>query len=336
VVTASVSISQPAAVAVTIASSTDVSCFGGATGDATANTATGGTGAYTYTWSDAQTGKTATGLSAGTYTVTAKDAHGCTGTASVTITQPASALGVTMASNTNETCNGDATATATANTATGGTTPYTYSWSTAPIQTGQTATGLTAGSYTVTVTDSHGCTATAKATVTQPTAIGVTVDSYSDTAIIMSNYNGAAAVHPFGGTGAYTYSWNTGSTTDSIFDQNGGSYTVTVTDGNGCTFSARVVIDNTSGIATITNTNGQITIYPNPNNGLFAVKSVGLNGKSIVEIYNVLGEKVYSQTSAFNSPLSINLTAQPAGVYLYRIITQNGNLAGIGKLIIQK
>ena len=142
-------ITEPAAaLAATITAQTNVLCFGGTTGDATV-TATGGTAPYTYSWNTTpvQTGQTATGLAAGTYTVTVTDAGGCTTTATVTITEPAAALAATITAQTNVLCFGGTTGDATV-TATGGTAPYTYSWNTTPVQTGQTATGLAAGTYT--------------------------------------------------------------------------------------------------------------------------------------------------------------------------------------------
>ena len=79
-----------------------------------------------------------------------------------------------------------------------------------------------------------------------------------------------------------------------------------------------------------------VLVYPNPNRGQFTlqIKGVKLQGENI-EIFNVLGEKVYSQFSIFNSQLSINLTSQPPGIYLYRIINASGAIAGQGKIAIQ-
>ena len=161
--TANAVITQPAAALTVTTSQVNVACFGGATGTATAIPA-GGTGPYTYSWNTVpvQTTITATGLIAGTYTVTVTDANLCTATANAVITQPAAALTVTT-SHVNVACFGGATGTATAIPA-GGTGPYTYSWNTVPVQTTITATGLIAGTYTVTVTDANLCTATANVT----------------------------------------------------------------------------------------------------------------------------------------------------------------------------
>ena len=144
-----VTITEPAAVLSLTTSKVDVDCFGNNTGTATATPA-GGTAPYSYSWNTVpvQTTATATGLTAGTYTVTVTDDHGCVKSANVAVTQPA-VLAVTT-TQVNVSCNGGTNGTATANV-TGGTAPYGYSWNTLPVQTGVTATGLAAGSYTVTI-----------------------------------------------------------------------------------------------------------------------------------------------------------------------------------------
>jgi len=81
---------------------------------------------------------------------------------------------------------------------------------------------------------------------------------------------------------------------------------------------------------------GSISVYPNPSNGQFTIQSSVVNGQSSVEVYNVIGEQVYSQSSIVHFPLSIDLSSQASGVYLYRVVSDNGNLLGQGKLIIQK
>ncbi len=124
----------------------------------------GGVGPFTYSWSPSGgTGATASGLCANSYTVTVTDHNGCVGTAIVTITQPP-ALTATMGAPTNIKCNGGNNGSDIV-TAGGGTPAYTYSWNTFPVQTSASATGLTAGTYTVTVTDANGCTVSASVTL---------------------------------------------------------------------------------------------------------------------------------------------------------------------------
>src|SRR6185312_5055378 len=134
-------------------------------GKATASVS-GGTPAYSYSWTDGETNATATNLTAGSYTVTITDANGCSATASVTIVQNSLTTSITV--NSNVSCHGGNNGSLTANPS-GGTSPYTYNWSPGS-KTSQTITGLIAGSYTVIVHDANGCSVTASVTITQPAA----------------------------------------------------------------------------------------------------------------------------------------------------------------------
>jgi len=209
-----------------------ISCFGSANGQATA-TASGGAAPYTFVWSNGQTGATATGLAAGVYITTYTDASGCSGTASVTLTQP-SAVTATITSQTNVLCNGAATGSATV-AATGGTGGYTFVWSPG-FQTTATATGLAAGIYFPTCTDVNGCVATSSVTITQPTALTATNTPTNITCFGANN--GIITVNATGGTGTYSFNRGTGAQGSNVF--NGlavGSYTITVTDANGCSIT---------------------------------------------------------------------------------------------------
>ncbi|KAF2514954.1 T9SS type A sorting domain-containing protein [Flavobacterium foetidum] len=229
-------ITQPTAINIT-PSQTNITCNGGSNGSATVSV-TGGTGSYTYLWAPSGgTAATATGLAAGTYTVTVTDANLCQKTQSFTITQPAPM--VTTVTQTNVSCNAGSNGSATVSV-TGGTGVYTYSW--APFGgTAATATGLSAGTYTVTITDANGCIATQSVTITEPlvlTASSVTTDVTCNGA-----NDGTATVSATGGTGTYTYSWApSGGTAATATGLAPGTYTATVTDANGCFTTQTVTI----------------------------------------------------------------------------------------------
>jgi len=113
------------------------------------------------------------------------------------------------------------------------------------------------------------------------------------------------------------------------------------TNGGTAPYIARwMTCDKEEGILPITSLNPSITLFPNPNNGIFTISfsnpPAGAS-QTIVEVYNVLGEKVYFATlKQVQGDNLINLTGQMNGLYLYRVITETGALVGEGKLIIQK
>src|SRR6185436_17460578 len=129
----------------------------------------GGTTPYTYNWSNGSVSQDLTNVPAGNYSVIVTDANGCTiSTSGVTITQPAAALASTN-SHVNVLCRNNTTGSINI-TVTGGTAPYSYDWSNGANT--EDISNISAGSYTVTITDNNGCTsASAAITVTQPAAI---------------------------------------------------------------------------------------------------------------------------------------------------------------------
>ncbi|MEI7897761.1 MAG: T9SS type A sorting domain-containing protein [bacterium] len=217
-----------------------IKCFGGNNGHATV-TAPGGTTGFSYIWNNGQTTAAATGLTAGNYSVTVTDTHGCNEISSTTITQPGAALVVSVTAQTNVLCHGNATGAATV-TATYGTPGYTFIWSSG--QSSAAITGLVAGSYTVTVTDAHGCTTSTAATITQPDAVLTAPASVVNHVSIYLGSDGVATVTPAGGTPGYSYSWSTSpvQTTQSATGLSVGSYQVTVTDAHSCKAYSDVTI----------------------------------------------------------------------------------------------
>lgn len=78
-----------------------------------------------------------------------------------------------------------------------------------------------------------------------------------------------------------------------------------------------------------------LEVFPNPNSGTFTLSLSNVTEKCNVEIYNMVGEKVFSQLSIVNYPLSIDLTGQPSGIYLYRVLKEDGGVVGSGKVIVE-
>jgi len=142
--------------------------------------------------------------------------------------------------------------------------------------------------------------------------------------------------------GPDTYIWSNGNTTTTyITGPIDADSTITVTAFNalGCSHDTTfmIVLRPPPCLSDINDIQYPVRfdIFPNPSNGIFTIESETEIDKASAEIYNVLGEKVYSQFSTFNSPLLINISNQPSGVYFYRILKQDGSLAGEGKLMIE-
>lgn len=254
---APVTIGNIAGPTASISSFTNVSCFGGNNGSATISVS-GGTAPFTYLWNNGQTTPTATNLVAGIYSVIATDAAGCSATTNITITQPTVLSANAVA--TNPICFGNANGTATAS-AVGGTSPYTYLWTTAGTPTTPTITGLVSGTYSVTVTDANGCFQNASVTLTNPPTISTTVAVTNVSC--NGGCNGTALATPSSGVAPYTYIWNNPSaqTTQTATGLCAGNYTVNVQDAHGCPSQAVATVTQPAVLTSSLSSSANLTCY---------------------------------------------------------------------------
>lgn len=221
----------PAAVWDTAVSTGTILCYGDSTGSIDL-TITGGLPPYNIQWSNGETAEDISNLPTGTYDVTVTDINGCYAVASPPVAIGPDSLTIT-GSITNVSCYGGSDGTINL-TVTGGTGPYTYSWSTGA--TASSIAGITTGEYFVTVTDANGCTKADSFDVAQPAeALGATSTTFNIQCFGEST--GAILLWPAGGTSPYTYSWTGGATTQDIANVPAGTYTVTITDASGCTLA---------------------------------------------------------------------------------------------------
>lgn len=335
----SATVSQPSAALSTSSTKTDVNCFGQATGGINI-TASGGTTPYSYLWNNGGTTASISNIADGSYTVTVTDAMGCTSSRSVTVNQPLAALNVTNTL-THINCYNQSTGSITTN-ATGGTSPYTYLWSTG--STSANINSLPAGTYTLTVTDSKGCTQTRINTITQPAArLNANVASTNNVGCFGGN-SGSINISVTGGVLPYTYLWNTGANTQNLSGLSNGTFTVTVTDANGCTSLISPIIITQPAAAltastskTNVNCNGGATgsINLTPNGGTSPFTYLWSNGSTTQNI-NALTAGVYSVTVTDNNNCQTTASAtitQPASSLSVTTTKSNvrcfGNSAGL-------
>ena len=246
-----ISINQPTQLSIAAISIVDVNCYGDYSGSFVAD-ANGGLAPYTYSVGGSyQSDVNFVGLAAGNYTLTVMDVNSCTmSTAQFTISQPTLPLNAVIQKQSYNgydiSCfdgnDGEITVVATE-----GTTSYSYLWN--DNSTTDLISGLSAGTYSVTVTDANGCETTASVSLNNPPALSVQLfDNGGHIAYSVSCFgasDGAIEMSVSGGTiGNYTFDWNNGQfATEDLTNIPVGTYNVVVTDDNLCSANASIVLD---------------------------------------------------------------------------------------------
>ena len=251
-----------------------VDCKGESNGAATV-TAFGGNGSYTYNWDNGETTATATDLDAGLHTVTVTDSKNCSTTCSITINEPQEDLSCTILELNPVVCKGESNGQATV-TPIGGNGGYSYLWDNGV--TTATATNLSAGLHTVTVTDSKNCTTTCDIIINEPSN-DITCSIMEDNPVVCKGEsNGEATVTATGGNGGYTYLWDNGETTAFATALSAGPHTVTITDSKDCTSTCSITINEPDAILTCSAVEDAQVICKGEANGQATVTPVGGNG----------------------------------------------------------
>ncbi|MCF8459885.1 MAG: HYR domain-containing protein [Flavobacteriales bacterium] len=310
-----VAVGQPTSIQVQVQVQSSVSCNGLADGSAVV-TVSGGTTPYTYLWSNSDTDSLATGFGAGVHTVTVTDAGGCDTTLTFLIDEPA-LLTIALDTLFNVTCNGAANGQIEVDV-TGGTTPYTATWSNGDA--GFAAYNLAAGTYTVYVTDGHGCTDSLSATFTEPEAISV--HSISTVNVLCKGgNNGEATIIAEGGTAPLTYNWpSIGQTGNTATTLEAGTYTFVVTDASGCTYSDIVQITQPDAIVVSTTSDTAVC----PGSGVtISASAIGGAGNFSYTWNNGLG----LGASHFVSPTV-------ATTYTVLVVDENGCAASLDSVTV--
>jgi len=248
----SIFISQPSMVNWNF-STVDNLCFGESNGSAVISV-TGGVAPYTYLWSTASVDSVITNLSSGSYSVTITDNNGCEHETSVMIYQPGSAVSASVAP-THVLCYGYPSGSADLSPS-GGTPPYTFSWSNGFI--GEDLINVPAGTYAVTVTDNNGCISYSGTVINEPQD-SLSMQLNVVNASCYGFNNGSITIQPSGGTTPYYLRWDD---TDFLISNSGhllsnlpaGSYQIIVTDANGCQLMQTISVTAPSAIILETTT----------------------------------------------------------------------------------
>jgi gliding motility-associated-like protein len=354
-ISATFTINQPALINLSL-SSNPATC-GNSNGSVTTNI-TGGIMPYTYQWSNGSTLDELSNINGGVYTVTVTDANLCTVTQSAIVLSFQSPV-VTVNAFANVSCFGGNDGSIN-NSVAGGTAPFSFLWSDGV--TSQSRIGLSAGTYTVTVSDINGCTGVAIQSLSQPAILSISLNS---TSAICNLNNGLITSTVSGGTGSiYSYLWNIGATSANITGLAAGTYTITVTDLNGCTMTKSALIDNLSGptvsiasiidVACFGENNGSINITNQ--GGTLPLNFLWSNGATVQNISGLL-PGIYTVTvtdannciataaATVNEPDLISITetisnatcansngniglSVTGGVGLYSFVWSNGNTLG--------
>ena len=217
------------------------------------NNPQGGTPPYTYTWSNG----TGSNFTAGTYTITVTDANGCAVVDTFTIDQD-DPISVSI-NHTDVSCYGGNDGSITVSVQ-GGNPPYTYTWSNNPSLNDSIQTGLSAGTYEVTVSDSLQCEEAHTITISQPTALQLSFANQQDVTC-SGECNGSISVNATYGTPPYTYSWSNGDTSPDIDSLCAGTITVTVTDDHGCQATLSTTINEPQQLTTNITSQTDVSCY---------------------------------------------------------------------------
>lgn len=308
---------EPAAIGIAGSTVSNVTCNGLGNGVVDI-TVTGGTIPFTYSWSNSAVSEDLINVNPGTYSTTMVDANGCSFVAGPFIISEPTVLSSLVAASQDVACLNDNNGTIDVEVS-GGTAPYSFSWSNAA--TSEDLTGLTSGTYTQTVTDANGCTDQVTVNITAPTTQLVVTSVSSN--MTSATQLGTITVNATGGVPPYNYYWSNGQAENPILALPESVYFCTVVDANGCEVTIADTVDYINGI-TETGVSFSLGLFPNPTSGLLNI-NIDMNGSSekvLVEIYTMNGQLVTSLNEMINNKgiVTVDLSNEATGMYTARVL----------------
>lgn len=280
----------------------------------------GGIAPYAFNWNTGTSSEDLINLPIGTFSLIFNDLNGCTGSASVVLTEPV-LLNNSIAQQ-NVLCYGGSNGMIDLNII-GGTSPYSYLWSNGA--TIEDISGLTEGAYYVTITDAQGCSMTDTIEVTQPDQLFLNISS----PVLPNTFNisfyqgndGTIDLTVGGGTQPYSFNWSTNQSSEDLNNLPSGQYSVVVTDENGCVVAGTIGLSEPFDLAMPTG----ITPNDDGKNDLFTVKGIEAYPDNVLTIYNRWGNVVYKRENYMNQWRGTNTSDQqlPEGTY-FAILEING------------
>lgn len=321
----SVQISEPPILSAN-AVATNESALDANDGTATASP-TGGSQPYSFSWNNGETTPQIDSLPSGVYTVSVTDNNGCTAVQTVNVSAFNCALEFTSSVQPVSCFGGsDGQATVVLN---GGVVPYAYLWSNGA--TTSTASNLTAGSYTVSMSDAFGCFEVTTLEISQPTELVASINNVQND--VNNSQTGSISVTVSGGNSGYTYVWTKNgfnyATTEDLTGLGAGTYQLTATDARGCTVVlGPIIVDNTVSSTEPGKEAIRLLLWPNPASDVIQVSWNSSVSPEFARIVDVRGQWTMELTAdQLKQPIYVQQL--PTGLYTLQVLFANGSVSAV-------
>ncbi len=304
----------------------DVPCHGDTSGGAIYATFLGGNGGFTANWSNGATGASINNLAPGNYSVTVTDARGCSFQDNVRVSDPAPIQPGAEVNNIS--CFGFGNGSIFL-TPQGGSPQYFYTWSTGSFTSFQG--NLSAGTYSVTISDSKNCSTMASFTIVEPPQLEVSFAITNES--VAGAMDGSVTATATGGTPPYTgYQWSVGPNQQTISGLSAGMYLITVSDNNICRVRDTAIVGVEPGMAlgALLPLN-DVQLYPNPaqNEIVISLSSEERMEAVQLQLVDMMGRTLHTEVVRINSganSFKLDVSELSAGTYLVDLRAESGHL----------